>query len=171
MNELVAIPHNGRIAREITPDMLAGAAKRFWAKVDRRGPDECWPWTGTTLATGYGRLKVAGHQVPATRLALHYAGRPIATNEYACHTCDNRPCTNPAHLFPGTHAENMADMFAKGRAPDFRGQRNPNAKLTPEQVREIRRRTGNKSQIAREFGVSATAIHNIQTGQKWRHVI
>ena len=85
----------------------------FWDRVDRRGPDECWPWKGRRQSgDGYGLL---GHEY-AHRIALEIAvGRPLASSEWALHHCDSPPCVNPRHLFLGDVAANNRDMFAKGR--------------------------------------------------------
>lgn len=90
-------------------------ADRFWEKVDRRGPDECWPWMGVRTSNGYGQLWYARRHRPATHIALALDGRPVPKGMAACHHCDNPPCLNPAHLFVGTNSDNMRDMVAKGR--------------------------------------------------------
>lgn len=91
-------------------------AERFWKKVDRRGPDECWPWTGATVQ-GYGRLNIDNRSVLAPRVLIEVEfGVPVPPHLRVLHHCDNPPCCNPAHLFIGTQADNVADMWAKGRA-------------------------------------------------------
>lgn len=103
-------------------------AARFWSKVDKRGPDECWPWMGTRLRPGYGVMQVSGKRVRATRVSwsLHN-GAPFPQDRIACHSCDNPNCVNPAHIWAGTHSENTRDMIAKGRHPKMRGQGSPRA--------------------------------------------
>lgn len=88
--------------------------ERFWAKVDRRGPDECWPWIGATNNRGYGQFWYGGGQRLSHRIAWLLLRGPVG-DLFVLHRCDNPICVNPAHLFLGTHQDNMQDMVTKGR--------------------------------------------------------
>lgn len=88
-----------------------------WAKVDRRGSDECWPWLGTILADGYAVIKLHGKMPKAHRVVYRLAIGPIPDGlqlDHLCHTdqcklgkkCPHRRCVNPAHLKPATAKEN-----------------------------------------------------------------
>ncbi|HIK59895.1 MAG TPA: HNH endonuclease [Planctomycetes bacterium] len=153
--------------------------ERFEEKVDRSG--DCHLWTAGTNVAGYGRIHFAGAAVLAHRVAVELDGREIPEGMGVMHTCDNPPCVNPAHLVVCTHAENMADMKAKGRgnagktfpnATGNRGEKNGSAKLTEADVKriryEIRNSTKSHSQIAEMFGVCQQTVSNIHTGRNWK---
>lgn len=146
--------------------------ERFWAKVDIRGPDDCWPWVGARNGYGCGHLGISGKNVSAHRLAYELVKGPILDGTEVCHSCDNHPCCNPAHLWPGTHLDNMQDAVAKGRSA--RGERNGSHKLTSVQATEIRDRyeSGDITQcsLGAAYGVSGRCVSDITTGRTWGHV-
>ncbi len=158
--------------------MSAPTTERFWKYVDKRGPDECWLWTGGLQTVGYGRLLVGGRYEGAHRISWELANGPLPKGEGhhgACvlHRCDVRACVNPAHLFAGSHAENMADRDSKRRQRGVSqpGAKNPNVKLTLEQVQTIRflRRSTRLTapDVARLFRVSRQTVHRLVTRQAW----
>lgn len=101
------------------PELTQSEIDRFCSYVDRRGPDECWPWMGGSRdgsnVSEYGgftirhRVKLRAHRVA---YLLHYG---IEAIPYALHKCDQESCCNPAHLFAGTHKDNAIDRRQKGR--------------------------------------------------------
>ncbi|MGW2594822.1 helix-turn-helix domain-containing protein [Streptomyces sp. NPDC001515] len=150
-------------------------AERFWSKVDRRGPDECWLWTGALNEHGYGVMRPNtqrrnGPTVKAHRASLQLAGVEIE-GLYVLHACDNPPCVNPNHLSAGTAADNAADMVGKGRQARGTGRRT--SKLTEAQIPEIRARAAAgemQKVLAAEYGVSHPTISRVVSRQGWTHV-
>jgi len=136
--------------------------KQFWLRVVKtRG---CWSWKGTT-SYGYGVIvrPVTEQKIFAHRFsyALHYGVSP--GDQCVCHTCDNRSCTNPKHLFLGTRKDNILDAVAKRRHAF--GERNGHARLSAKQVDKIRRATGNQTAIGKTFGVRQSHISRIKSGK------
>lgn len=92
--------------------------ERFWAKVDRCGSDECWPWIGRGRPDQHAKIRLAGKGSKSEgvhRVSWILAFGPIPDNLWVLHRCDNPRCVNPAHLFLGTVLDNNADRHRKGR--------------------------------------------------------
>jgi hypothetical protein len=96
---------------------------------------------------------------------------PIPLGHFVCHHCDNPRCIRTLHLFLGTPADNTRDMDNKGRRRMPHGEEHGRAKLSADQVREIRARKGQATIVAlgKEFGVTFGQISRIQLGKAWRH--
>jgi hypothetical protein len=138
------------------------------AKYSRQDGD-CIRWTGSHNTKGYGSINAGGKTRGAHRVAYEVLVGPIPDGLYVLHHCDNPKCTNPQHLFVGTHADNMADAASKGRLSGS----GSNQVLTPADVREIRALTDagvTRAELARRFGVSRSTIIEVVNRQAWRSV-
>jgi hypothetical protein len=141
---------------------------RFWSKVGKGRPDQCWHWRGNTNASGYGIFTVRGRQVPAHRYGYMLAHGALDPELYVLHACDEPGCVNGSHLRAGTAADNARDRIARKRVK--RGEHHPAAKLTEAEVRAIRSSKQSANSIARKKGLSATTICRIRRGVAWTHV-
>lgn len=148
------------------------AETRFWQRVLKS--DGCWEWQGGVAVHGYGRIHSNGSQIRVHRYSYELNVGPIPDGLYVLHRCDNRRCVRPDHLFLGTHLDNLADMYAKGRQRyrPLRGEDHNQAKLNEGAVLDIRRRyEGETNQsLAEEFGVSIDMIWRIGVRKNWRHL-
>lgn len=142
---------------------------RFWAKV--RKSDGCWEWTAAIFQTrGYGQFQLDGKPHRAHRVSFAWANGPIPDGQQVLHRCDNRRCVRPDHLFLGTQMDNITDMFTKRRENKAHGEGHYRARLTDEDVRDIRasRRSSQEEGLAR--GMNASAIRAIRRRVRWAHV-
>lgn len=152
----------------------ANFLRRFWLKIEVKGPEECWNWKASTAGKGYGQIKPPGGSrlnLYAHRVSFEIHHGPVPQGREVCHRCDNPLCCNPAHLFAGTRKENAEDMGNKMRSGW--GSRNARAKLTDADVGAIRKLiAGGMAQvkIAALFNISQIQISRIKTGKRWSKV-
>ena len=159
---------------------------RFWSKVNKRGPDDCWEWVASRNSQGYGQFSIGGRKFArAHRFSWELHNGPIAGGLFVCHQCDNPSCVNPSHLFLGTNNDNIQDAVKKGRIASgdrsgarthpermnhAHGEAHQNAKLTEKQVIMILRDNRLHREIAAEYGVSRGLVSMIKRGIAWTYI-
>lgn len=147
--------------------------ERFWAK-KTLAPSGCWEYTGTITCHGYGHVRLSGRLVRAHRYAWTLRNGAIPAGLVVCHSCDNRRCINPEHLFLGTQQENNDDKVRKGRVP--RGVTHGNAKFLVQQVLAIRAAWASeptpsrRAELAKQHGVSEETIRKVVKFITYRYV-
>jgi hypothetical protein len=161
----------GRWKSHASERTLAGVGQAMSARqylldncIEQPGPLEspCWIWTQSKIGNGYGQASFDGRQRYAHHLSYETFVSPIPDQLWVLHHCDNPPCINPDHLYPGTAADNTADMIARGRR---RCKCSP--KLTEADVLAIREMAANGqriSKIAKQFRVYRGTVRGIVQG-------
>ena len=175
------------------------AEKRFWTKVDKKGDDECWNWTGSIAGQwgrknklgiakktnpGYGHFRTSekGHRKmrKANRFSYEIEYGEIPKGKCVLHSCDNSICVNPKHLYIGTHKDNMNDMVKRNRSTT--GEKNGCAKLSEKNVMDIKTCYKNSDFTAlgskktfiekfmKKYNVSRGCIQKIIYNIYWTHV-
>lgn len=150
---------------------IATFEERFWAKA--LVGDGCWDWAGSLMPNGYGQMSVIPwpKKEYAHRIAFTLTNGLVPEGMDVCHSCDNRRCVRPSHLWLGTRADNLQDMVRKGRST--MGARNSQAKLRTKDVLAILAASAageSKHQLAASFGVAPGHITQILSGRRWGHV-
>lgn len=162
---------------KVSRSYVESTAARFWQKVDRQGPDDCWLWQGTKRSPNkcglvYGDFGITqdGRQVAyrAHRLSYIFTHGEIPDGYDICHSCDNPLCVNPNHLWAGTRKENMQDAVSKDR--HTRGERVGISKLNEDMVRMIRASNKTTAELSEELGMDYTNIMRVRSGERWAHV-
>jgi len=134
--------------------------------------DGCWIFLGPWDGAGYGLFSYKGFRDRAHRISWILHKGDIQDGKSVLHTCDNRPCCNPDHLWLGSQQDNIDDMIAKGRAAI--GEANGQAKLNDAAVTNIKKLLDNNLhhyRIAEMYNVDERTIRFIRDGITWRHVL
>ena len=152
------------------------------AKYGHLAPDKqpCLVWPFCLSSSGYASIGFRKKSGRVSRSAYEFTGRVLLPGYHACHSCDNRACINPAHLFAGTQTDNMRDCANKGRLwmqnhPErlCRGSRHGRSKLTEAQVSQILKlaRSGrSQTSIAKQYGISQPNVSLIFARKGWVHL-
>lgn len=160
-------------SRPVNHALSVSLEDRFWLGVDNSSGDEsCWPWLRSKTRNGYGVLSRGYKERRAHRFSWTISNGPIPPGMHVLHRCDNPACCNPRHLFVGTHRHNMDDKVLKGR--QLRGASHPGAKLSDNQVMEIRKlydgKTMSNAEIAERYGIEKSSVRLIGLRRTWRHI-
>lgn len=157
----------------VTPALVS----RFFEKVEVGKRHQCWPFIGLQNKRGYGQFCItvetkSDEMLPAPHVALAIAGMSRPEGLCALHKCDNPSCVNPSHLYWGTQADNAHDRETRGRGnhKGLLGEKNSQAKLTAEQVLEIRASPKGALEISKDYGVSHATIIYIRQRKRWAHI-
>jgi hypothetical protein len=134
-------------------------ARRFWMRVDKKDAS-CWEWLGAKDGKGYGTIRSSRKRLLAHRVSYLLHNGNITIGKVICHSCDNKLCVNPAHLFEGTQKDNVYDAVKKGIIPN-------SEKLTDNQKSMIVSRLDlgvKQKDVAKEFNVSQSLISIVKRG-------
>ncbi len=138
--------------------------ERFLSNFSKEG-DGCWEWKGSRGKNKYGVLSLDGTQVYAHRFSYEHFKEPIPDGMYICHTCDNRCCVNPEHLWAGTPQDNISDCLSKCRNSTV---------LNKEDVLKIRDMHETKGlslrKLAGLFNAGTSTIHRVVNRKSWKHI-
>ena len=149
---------------------MATILERFFDKVEMIPFHSCWEWTASKTSFGYGRMGTDCGNYKAHRLSWELHNGPIPAGLYVCHKCDNPACVRPEHLFLGTPKDNVLDRNTKGRHNMPCGLKHYRAKLTEQDIINIRSDSGSNRQLAERYGVSHHNIMFIRKRKTWKHI-
>lgn len=147
--------------------------ERFWLRVKKS--KSCWEWQGRVGKLGYARIRRTDRsRVFVHRLSYEMHHGPVPEGLLVLHTCDNRRCVNPKHLYVGTHQDNTDDMFRRGRANKAQGERHGNAKLSDAEARRLvdmfRAGEATVAQLAVRYNLHPVHVDGVIKGRRRKHL-
>lgn len=145
--------------------------QRFFKYVKKT--KSCWNWIGSLNHAGYGQFFYNGRPIVSSRYSWIMHHKEIPKGLFVLHKCDNPKCVNPKHLFLGTQIDNIKDCIKKKRSRYHKGEEKTLAKITENDVKEIRNIYNNPhsaSQLGKLYGISKSNILNIVHRKAWKHV-
>lgn len=158
------------MAAEYSTRPKEGVAERFYKYTFPCPMSGCWLWGGGTIKAEYKRYgKISGKLAHRLSYEMHIG--PIPNGMFVCHHCDTPLCVNPAHLYAGTHMDNMRDVRVRNRSKRPRIA----PKLSDDGVREIRNYRPQKGEafvkmFCKKYGIGKTYVHEIRDGTSRKYV-
>lgn len=153
---------------EETANWVGGLVLKFLKRIDIKPSEECWQWTGTLQRTGYGIFCYKKRRIIASRVSyIIFNQKLIPDGMFVCHSCDNKSCVNPKHLWVGTNKDNQMDAARKLISIS------PDQKLTHEQVREMRALMDlgiKDKELSKKYGVTYEHVNNIRHRKCWKYL-
>ncbi len=156
----------------INPFHIITREEAFNNSISINKETDCWEWTGQ-LKEGYGCFSFQGKEKLVHRVMYERHKGAIPPKHNICHSCDNPKCVNPKHLWLGTQADNILDMIKKGRDRKAFGEKNHAAKITEDDVKNIRlkyKEGMNMSSISRLLNFPYPIVLRVCKNETWKHV-
>lgn len=144
---------------------------RFIKKLNVDQYSGCWNWAAGKRYNGYGVFTYNGKIESSHRVSWMIFNEKIPEGLFVCHTCDNRACVNPEHLFLGTCKDNIHDMIKKKRNVIQKGESKSTSILTNKDVLYIRNCNERNCDLADKFGIDRSTVSHIRRGNTWRHLL
>lgn len=149
-------------------------AHKLMERVERLSIPEpnsgCWLWTASYGTLGYPQINYRGKTKKVSRLVYEAFYDVSPGDLFVCHKCDTPACVNPSHLWLGTPSQNSMDRSRKGRGRNQDGEKHHNAILTAKQAKAIFDDPRTQTEIAKDFGVSRTAVSLIKIKTRWKSI-